>query len=248
MHFCCRKAKNSCFAPKTLIYGIFVANVAKNTTQQRFEDTILRKLANEDKPQVCRPAYHTGNMKVCKTMRARPKKLFLLRLCSFAIFPWTWTNEGVSHQDQEKEMLNSCCRSSNSCKYCDYVSAPDPKPLWTQIWEIWGRRNWGLSQGPSAQDPWLLWVSTLVQSTTSGGPSWSPLCCCHSRRSPCWWRHLRIGEQQPHREISLLLGLQQLHVGRLPPPSKATNTILRKNRGEQDFRHRRYFRRCRDAL
>ena len=32
MHFCCRKAKNSCFAPKTLIYGIFVANVAKNTT------------------------------------------------------------------------------------------------------------------------------------------------------------------------------------------------------------------------
>ena len=133
MHFWCRKAKNSCFAPKTLIYGIFVANVAKNTTQQRFEDTILRKLANEDKPQVCRPAYHTGNMKVCKTMRARPKKLFLLRLCSFAIFPWTWTNEGVSHQDQEKEMLYSCCRSSNGCKYCDCVSAPDPKPLWTQI-------------------------------------------------------------------------------------------------------------------
>ena len=32
MYFCCRKAKNSCFAPKTLIYGIFVANVAKNTT------------------------------------------------------------------------------------------------------------------------------------------------------------------------------------------------------------------------
>ena len=31
MHFCRRKAKNSYFAPKTLIYSIFVANVAKNT-------------------------------------------------------------------------------------------------------------------------------------------------------------------------------------------------------------------------
>ena len=46
MRFGCRKAKNSCFAPKT-----FVTNVAKNTTL-RFEDKILRKLANEDKPQV----------------------------------------------------------------------------------------------------------------------------------------------------------------------------------------------------
>ena len=52
MHFCCRKAKNSCFAPKTLIYGIFVANVAKNTTHMRFEDKILRTFANEDKTQV----------------------------------------------------------------------------------------------------------------------------------------------------------------------------------------------------
>ena len=34
MYFCCRKAKNSCLAPKDLIYGIFMANVAgeKNTT------------------------------------------------------------------------------------------------------------------------------------------------------------------------------------------------------------------------
>ena len=30
MHFCCRKAKNSCFAEKASIYSIFVANVAKN--------------------------------------------------------------------------------------------------------------------------------------------------------------------------------------------------------------------------
>ena len=54
MHFCCRKTKNSCFAPKTLIYGIFVANVAK-TQHTRFEDRILRKLANEDKPQIVPP-------------------------------------------------------------------------------------------------------------------------------------------------------------------------------------------------
>ena len=44
MHFCCRKAKNSCcFAPKTLIYGIFVAIVAK-TQDTRFTNKILRKL------------------------------------------------------------------------------------------------------------------------------------------------------------------------------------------------------------
>ena len=42
LHFCCRKAKNSCFAPKTLIYEIFAASV---------EDKILRKFANEKKLQ-----------------------------------------------------------------------------------------------------------------------------------------------------------------------------------------------------
>ena len=52
MHFCCRKGKNSCFAPKTLIYGIFVAKVVKKTQHTRFEDNILRTFANEDKPQV----------------------------------------------------------------------------------------------------------------------------------------------------------------------------------------------------
>ena len=51
MHFCCRKAKNSCFARKTLFYGISVAGVAKNTTYTHFEDKILRKFANEKKPQ-----------------------------------------------------------------------------------------------------------------------------------------------------------------------------------------------------
>ena len=56
MHFCCRKAKNSCFAPKTLIYVIFVANVSKknNTRVLRinfFEDLLMRtsrKLCNPD--------------------------------------------------------------------------------------------------------------------------------------------------------------------------------------------------------
>ena len=46
LHFCCRKAKNSCLAQKTLIYEIFVLSV---------EDKILRKFANEDKPQVMQP-------------------------------------------------------------------------------------------------------------------------------------------------------------------------------------------------
>ena len=46
LHFYCRKAKNSCLAPKTLIYEIFVLSV---------EDKILRKFANEDKPQVMQP-------------------------------------------------------------------------------------------------------------------------------------------------------------------------------------------------
>ena len=52
MHFCCRKAKNSCLAPKTLIYGIFVTNVATDTALRitHFED--------EDKPQVVQ-ACHT---------------------------------------------------------------------------------------------------------------------------------------------------------------------------------------------
>ena len=50
MHFCCRKAKNGCFAPKALIYGICVANVAK-AQGTRFEDKIFamrtsRKLCN----------------------------------------------------------------------------------------------------------------------------------------------------------------------------------------------------------
>ena len=43
MHFCCRKAKNSGFAPKT--------------QHMRFEDKILRKFANEDKPQVVEACY-----------------------------------------------------------------------------------------------------------------------------------------------------------------------------------------------
>ena len=45
----------SYFAPKTLICGIFVANVAKKTQHTRFEDKILRKVTHEDKPQVVQP-------------------------------------------------------------------------------------------------------------------------------------------------------------------------------------------------
>ena len=52
MHFCYRKAKKSCFALKTLIYNIFIANVAKKQHTHFIEDKILRKFADEDKPQV----------------------------------------------------------------------------------------------------------------------------------------------------------------------------------------------------
>ena len=52
--FCGRKAKNSCFPPKTLTYGIFVAKDAK-TQHTCFKDKILRTIANEDKLQFVRP-------------------------------------------------------------------------------------------------------------------------------------------------------------------------------------------------
>ena len=67
MHFCCRKAKNSCFSPKTLIYGIFVANVAK-TQHTRFEDNILRKFANEDKPPVVQACQMLRDVLRCSNM------------------------------------------------------------------------------------------------------------------------------------------------------------------------------------
>ena len=51
MHFCCRKAKNSCFAPKPW-FTAFLLRISRKTQHTRFEDKILRKLANEDKPQV----------------------------------------------------------------------------------------------------------------------------------------------------------------------------------------------------
>ena len=72
MHFRCRKAKNSCFAPKTLIYGIFVANVVKKQ-HTRFKDKILRKLANEDKLQV---------VTACKRQyRIEKETMFLTSVC-----------------------------------------------------------------------------------------------------------------------------------------------------------------------
>ena len=49
--FCFRKAKNSCFAPKTLIYGIFVANVAKKHNirvwRVKFWETLLMRTSRK---------------------------------------------------------------------------------------------------------------------------------------------------------------------------------------------------------
>ena len=54
MHFCCRKAKNSCFAPKPW-FTVFLSRMSRKTQHTRFEDKILKKLADEDKPQVVTP-------------------------------------------------------------------------------------------------------------------------------------------------------------------------------------------------
>ena len=52
MHFCYRKAKNSCFETTTkIIYGIFIAN-SRKAQHTHFEDKMLRTFSSEDKPHV----------------------------------------------------------------------------------------------------------------------------------------------------------------------------------------------------
>ena len=52
LQFCCRKAKNSCFGPKTLIYSIFVANLHICVSRIKFRENLLmstsRRLCNHD--------------------------------------------------------------------------------------------------------------------------------------------------------------------------------------------------------
>ena len=86
MHFCCRKAKNSCFAPKTLIYG--------KTQHTRLKDKILKIFAYEDKPQVVQPCVIVFVMKFVFTeqwVTRRVEKLHVdfvdLPVSSFIVNP-----------------------------------------------------------------------------------------------------------------------------------------------------------------
>ena len=51
MHFCCRKAKTAVLLQKPW-FTAFLLRMSRKTQHMRFEDKILRKIANEDKPQV----------------------------------------------------------------------------------------------------------------------------------------------------------------------------------------------------
>ena len=65
MHFCCRKAKNSCFAPKTLIYGIFVANVnEKHNIRIKFWENLLMRTSRK----LWRPVKGGGGIPVYKNL------------------------------------------------------------------------------------------------------------------------------------------------------------------------------------
>ena len=59
MHFCCRKAKNSCFAPKTLICGI-LSRMSRNTQHTRFEDKFWENLLMQTSRKLCNPGSEEG--------------------------------------------------------------------------------------------------------------------------------------------------------------------------------------------
>ena len=52
MHFCCRKAKNSCFATTTKLFTAFLSRMSRKAQYTHFEDKMLRKFSSEDKPHV----------------------------------------------------------------------------------------------------------------------------------------------------------------------------------------------------
>ena len=76
-----QEAKNSCYAPKTLIYGIF----SRKPQPRHFEDKIWRKYGNEDKPQVLQSCslYLLDGL---EHFEFSPISQFNSSLCSFIAF------------------------------------------------------------------------------------------------------------------------------------------------------------------